>query len=109
MTDGSHCFVSVRGRIHKGIATRARTVPDYRVTPSSQSLGCILYKLAFFDTPFDLAGPLAVLNLKYDIPPHSYSDRIESTLSTCRIRHWTPYSPRSRRLLRGGLPPLLTQ
>eukprot|EP01113_Clastostelium_recurvatum_P016618 TRINITY_DN1955_c0_g1_i2.p1 TRINITY_DN1955_c0_g1~~TRINITY_DN1955_c0_g1_i2.p1 ORF type:complete len:964 (+),score=205.72 TRINITY_DN1955_c0_g1_i2:94-2985(+) len=33
------------------------------------ALGCILYKLMYFATPFEESGPLQILNVNYTIPP----------------------------------------
>eukprot|EP01133_Synstelium_polycarpum_P001463 gene1463-1699_t len=40
------------------------------------ALGCLLYKLLYYTTPFEEAGSLGILNGNYVIPPSSYSNEI---------------------------------
>jgi len=39
------------------------------------ALGCLLFKLAFFESPFEESG-LAIINCNYRIPSHTYSDKV---------------------------------
>lgn len=50
-----------------------------------QALGCVLYKLAFFTTPFEEGNSLQILNVNYTIPATStYSPQIHNLISTYR-------------------------
>ncbi|GAM19078.1 hypothetical protein SAMD00019534_022530 [Acytostelium subglobosum LB1] len=40
------------------------------------ALGCLLYKLLFYTTPFEDGGSLGILNGNYTIPPSNYSDEL---------------------------------
>lgn len=42
------------------------------------ALGCLLYKLCYYTTPFEEHGPLAIVNAKYTFPPMpQYSPRLQ--------------------------------
>ena len=49
------------------------------------ALGCLLYKLCYFKTPFeDVDGncsSLAILNVKYTLPNSNYSKKITDLIS----------------------------
>ena len=47
-----------------------------------KALGCLLYKLAFYKTPFEEEGNLAIVNANYKIPSDSpYSEKIHQLIS----------------------------
>lgn len=42
------------------------------------ALGCLLYKLCYYTTPFEEHGPLAIVNAKYTFPPMpQYSPQLQ--------------------------------
>eukprot|EP00762_Andalucia_godoyi_P008475 ANDGO_05749.mRNA.1 putative serine/threonine-protein kinase DDB_G0280111 len=46
------------------------------------ALGCILYKLCYYKTPFEDNGALQIINVKYDFPPFpQYSQRVKDLIS----------------------------
>ena len=55
--------------------------PPLPSPPLSQSLGCLLYKLCFFTTPFG-EQPLAILSGSFFVPDNSrYSDQMHRLIS----------------------------
>nr|XP_018263731.1 NAK protein kinase [Kwoniella dejecticola CBS 10117]OBR85889.1 NAK protein kinase [Kwoniella dejecticola CBS 10117] len=47
------------------------------------ALGCLLYKLCYYTTPFEEHGPLAIVNAKYTFPPvPAYSPRIQHLIAS---------------------------
>ena len=47
------------------------------------ALGCLLYKLCYFVTPFENGGKLAILNAKYDLPASPpVSNEIKALIGT---------------------------
>lgn len=52
----------------------------------NQALGCVLYKLAFYVTPFEDCNPLQILNVKYTIPATSpYSANLHNLISMYQL------------------------
>jgi serine/threonine protein kinase len=87
------------------------------------ALGCVLYKLAFYVTPFEEGGTLQILNLRYSIPENSlYSANIPKLIAfmlepdpdrrpdvfevlerVCSLRGKASLAPRPAWYPRGGL------
>ncbi|KAA1100065.1 hypothetical protein PGT21_028742 [Puccinia graminis f. sp. tritici] len=81
------------------------------------ALGVFLYKLCYYTTPFEAHGPLAIVNVQYQIPSYpAYSNSIKYLIGTmlqelaqsrpdiwevhehlCRLRGVTPYLRRPTR------------
>ncbi|WWD16004.1 hypothetical protein CI109_100428 [Kwoniella shandongensis] len=50
------------------------------------ALGCLLYKLCYYTTPFEEHGPLAIVNAKYTFPPvPSYSPRLQHLIASMLV------------------------
>ncbi|WWD01252.1 hypothetical protein V866_008194 [Kwoniella sp. B9012] len=50
------------------------------------ALGCLLYKLCYYTTPFEEHGPLAIVNAKYTFPPvPAYSPRIQHLIASMLV------------------------
>ncbi|WVO13943.1 hypothetical protein L204_101568 [Cryptococcus depauperatus] len=50
------------------------------------ALGCLLYKLCYYTTPFEEHGPLAIVNAKYTFPPvPRYSPRLQHLIASMLI------------------------
>ncbi|WRT67254.1 uncharacterized protein IL334_004221 [Kwoniella shivajii] len=50
------------------------------------ALGCLLYKLCYYTTPFEEHGPLAIVNAKYSFPPvPAYSPRIQHLIASMLV------------------------
>lgn len=47
------------------------------------ALGVFLYKLCYYTTPFEDHGPLAIMNVQYQIPTYpAYSGQIKALIGT---------------------------
>ncbi|ODN98516.1 NAK protein kinase [Cryptococcus wingfieldii CBS 7118] len=50
------------------------------------ALGCLLYKLCYYTTPFEEHGPLAIVNAKYTFPPvPQYSPRLQHLIASMLV------------------------
>ncbi|WVQ71712.1 hypothetical protein IAR50_001253 [Cryptococcus sp. DSM 104548] len=50
------------------------------------ALGCLLYKLCYYTTPFEEHGPLAIVNAKYTFPPMpQYSPRLQHLIASMLV------------------------
>ncbi|WVF72036.1 hypothetical protein IAT40_006848 [Kwoniella sp. CBS 6097] len=50
------------------------------------ALGCLLYKLCYYTTPFEEHGPLAIVNAKYTFPPVPvYSPRLQHLIASMLV------------------------
>ncbi|WVQ98884.1 hypothetical protein IAU59_006015 [Kwoniella sp. CBS 9459] len=50
------------------------------------ALGCLLYKLCYYTTPFEEHGPLAIVNAKYTFPPVPvYSPRLQHMIASMLV------------------------
>jgi serine/threonine protein kinase len=49
-----------------------------------QALGCVLFRLAFFDHPFEDGANLQIINAVYQIPTNSrFSTQLHDVIRTC--------------------------
>ncbi|ADV19530.1 NAK protein kinase [Cryptococcus gattii E566] len=50
------------------------------------ALGCLLYKLCYYTTPFEEHGPLAIVNAKYTFPPMpQYSPQLQHLIASMLV------------------------